>query len=805
MKTKIFRNLFLLIVLFNSLSSFAGKTSVVKGKVTNPSNQPVEFATAVLLDAKTKKIEKGAVSNEKGEFLLDKVQPGEYLLAISMVGYNTNDQQRIVIDGDQSLSIVKNVVLTESSVKLAETVVVGKKKFIEQTADKMIINPEASVTTASENVYEIMKKLPGVAVDDKDNISLKGKSGVKVMIDDKPTYLSAEQLAAMLKGMQGKNIDKIEIIENPSSRYDAEGSSGIINLKTKHNRAPGFNGNVYSGLNVGRRLGENIGIDLNANLGKLNLYGNYSFNEWRGFNDMDGLRRFTTPALVGATQNIFSKENYNGHSHNYKVGADYYFAKNHVVSVMLNGNTGKNLGDGVTTTSFKNKLGLVDSSLVTDIARDTKWHNNTYNVNYKWDIDSAGRSLMVDADYAQFYFRSFNEQKSTNFDASGADTHRPLLSNSDQSGSIDIFTTKFDYSHPINKRFSIEAGAKFSFVSNDSRADMTGYLTQNDRFVYDENIQAGYASGRGMFGKTMVQLGFRVENTDATGTSHATGDINHWSYVNLFPSLFIQQTLPKEQSVSFNYSYRIGRPSYHDLNPFKWALDPYTFNIGNPLLQPQFTHSLGANYSWKNALITSVGLSFTDQMFTQYLDQDDATKAIYQTMANLGKGIDFNVSETVQLPVTKWWNLNGTVTGMYKKVESQLGGKGTFDRWTLMGNMTNSFTLPAKINLELSGNYRSKMLWGNFSIYESYNIDLGLQKKLFNDKGTLKIAVTDIFRTNNGGGFTKYDNVDIDVKGRYDSRQLNVSFSYRFGKDGFKTRANRSTASSEEQSRSNSK
>jgi hypothetical protein len=791
-----------------SVPAFAA--GIVKGRITDQNNRPVEFATAALINPRTKLAVKGAQSNNAGDFVIDGVTAGKYILSVSMLGYGKSETEEFVLADTKEVE--KNVVLRESTQQLKEATVVAKRKFIEQQADKLVINPEASITTASENVFDILKKTPGVTVDSNNNISLKGKEGVKIMIDDKPTYVSADQLATMLKGMQGKDIERIEVIENPSARFDAEGNSGIINIKTKHVKRTGFNGSVFTGMSVNSKIGENGGLDLNLNAGKFNIYGNYSFYEWRGWNNNDVSRRYVTGDNIGATQTVNTHDRYHGNGHNYKVGADYFIAKNQVFSVMVRGSNGYNNNYDNSVTNFRNSQAQLDSALLTLSGNHNRWNNQTYNANYKWDIDTTGRSLTIDADYARFSFDTHNNQNGSFRNADGSPKGIETQITGLQQSAIDIFTAKADYVHPFGKKFTLEAGLKTSFVKNDSKADFavvdptstiwnTG-LIPHDHFIYDENINAAYMSGRGQFGKTSLQLGLRVENTNSKGDSQSMDRVDRKHYTELFPSLFVQQALNDNNQIGFNYSYRIGRPSYHILNPFKWMLDQYTFEQGNPFLRPQFTHSLGLNYTYKSRFITSLGFNSTNDLFTQVLKQDDQTKVMYQTNDNLSKSIDLNASQTVQLDLAKWWHFNATGTLMYKKVTSDAAGALTFSRWSYLANTTQSFTLPADISMELSGRYQSRQLWGNFIIYSSYSVDLGLQKYILNKQGTLKVSVDDIFNTNNGGGYAKYGNIDLAAKGNWSSRSLNISFTYRFGKDTFKTRSNRATASSEEQNRS---
>lgn len=831
MKSSFFlRNIFFLLLLVSTqlMAAPVAEMAVIKGKVVNERNEPVEFATAVLLSPLTGEVVKGEVCNEKGEFNIARVDKGEYVLSVSMVGYKKVDSEKMVVDGKRSV-IERTIVLNEQTELLQTVEVVGKKDFVEQSVDKMVINPEASATTASENVYEILQKLPGVSIDNNDNITLKGMQGVRVLIDDKPTYLSAAQLASWLKSMQGKEVERIEIIENPSARYDAEGNSGIINIKTKHIKAPGFNGSVNGGLTLSnsyRQLpapdfdgvgavttpglategskttppGGNGGINLNMNYGKVNLYGSYSNYHWAGWNSMDAIRRYTGTELQGASQLIRNKGDYNGSSHNYKAGADYNLAKNQVLSVMVRGNKGSNKEGMHNQTDFRDKHHTTDSLLITNSDGRNNWSNTTYNMNYKWDVDTLGQSLVIDVDYARFHFGSSNKQEGSYFLPNGTDLNNDLLVVTSQGNDISIFSSKLDHVWPLNKQLSLESGLKMSAVTTDSYIDMNGTLTQHDHFIYEEAIMAAYANARWQLNKTSLQLGLRVENTHSKGNSLATQEVNDTSYLKLFPSFFVQQTLNDRHNLNFRYSYRIGRPSYHHLNPFRWMVDPYTFNLGNPNLKPQFTHTASLSHSFKNRLISALGFNYTDGLFTEVIRQNDEERTVYQTMENLNSSLDVSLSETVQLQPAKWWRLNGTVTGMYKTISFDAGD--VLSKFSFMGNMSTTFNLPAKIDLEVSGRYSSSQLVSNVYVRSRYSLDLGVQRKFFDNKGSVKLAVTDVFKTNRGRAYARHDNVDIEVMNNWSSRRLNLSFTYRFGKDDFKTRANRSTASGDEEMRS---
>lgn len=805
-----FRFLSILLIVLIVSTGVVLANNVVIGRITDQNNKPVEFVTAALLNAKTKTPVKWGESNSSGEFRIENVNPDEYILSVSFLGYKKYETEKFLFTSNTNNMVVeKNVVLQETAHLLKEATVIGKRPFVEQQADKMVINPEASIATASENILEVLRNTPGIFIDNSDNITLKGRSGIKVLIDEKPTYVSAEQLSSLLKSMQAKDVERIEIIENPSSRFDAEGSSGIINIKTKHIKRAGFNGSMFGTLGYNDTWNGNAGLNMNINFGKLNIYGNYSYNKWAGWNKQE--IQYKTGA--GTYQNIATNNTYDGKGQNIKVGADYYLTKNQVLSVMFRGSDGTNSNPFTSETRLENNQHHLDSLLKDNTEQYSNWQNYTYNLNYKWDIDSLGQHLTVDADYARFFDESNNNQHSRFYSSDGVYLNHKSDVLAIQDSRINILTGKVDYVLPINKIFSLEAGLKSSLVTNNSNSDfdiddpsgivLNSGLITSDNFVYTENINAAYATGRGQFGKASVQLGMRMENTNSIGDSKSMNRVDKNNYTNLFPSVFLQQTINKDNQVGLQYSYRIGRPSYDKINPFLWMLNLYTYMQGNPFLRPQYTNSLGLNYTYKNKFITSLSLSTTNDMFTQIIEQNPISKVLYQTDKNLSNSKDINFTETAQIDFTKWWHLNASAMVMYTNTASDYEGVNDFSLWSFRGNMTNSITLPHDCSFELSGWYNSRQLMGYFEINPSYCVNLGLQKKLFDKKGTIKLSLRDIFYSNHNYATANYGNIDVTSKWRGSTRKINISFAYNFGKDKFKTRADRSTSSTDEQERSN--
>lgn len=779
---------------------WADSNGIIKGKVTDINNNPIEFATIALLNPVNDHIIKGEMSNNKGEFVIENIQTGTYKIKVTMLGFVSFD---VTIKVENSNPTNIQAILKEEVQELNSVIVTAKKPLIEQSEDKLIINPEASITMATENVFEILKKLPGVNIDSNDNITLKGVQGVKILIDGKLTYVNSDQLASILKGMLGKNIDKIEIIENPPAKYDAEGTAGMINIKTKHNKSNGLNGSMYVNAGIAKKPNENTGVDLNVKQGKLNLYSNIGLWENRGFHDIEVQRNFLSEALLGASQDILMKSNSYSKGYNLKFGADYNIDKNKVISAMIRTNEGSFTNNTINTTNFINPDQIVETQIITPAKFKIKWDNQVSNINYKWDIDTLGRNITADMDWAHFGFSSATFQNSNYYDGNNNPVSENVWTNTDQNNDIEIMAAKIDYVHPLSTKYTIETGAKISFVTNDSFIDMTGEITQSDAFNYKESIQAGYLIAKLKLSNTSFQFGVRLENTISEGHSQSLNQTDKKEYFELFPSFYTNHKWNDNNVINLKYSYRIGRPNYNLLNPFRWMLDPYTTSQGNPFLKPEFTHTSGLVYTYKNNWVTSLNFYYTKNSFSEYIYQNDETKVLIQTMENLGKTVDASLSESFHLKLFPWWQLNASLTGMYKKINVQINNHNTFEKWSFTGNMNNSFTLPRMTTIELSGFYNSDQLLGNFMIESKYKIDIAIQKKILNEMGTLKFTITDVFSTFENNAIAKYDNIDIKARNTFDSTRATLSFTYRFGKESnISNRSNRATSSSDEQNRS---
>jgi hypothetical protein len=709
--------------------------------------------------------------------------------------------------GTVSSGALPDILLEETEVATLRTVeITGKKQFVEQHADRMVINPEASVSTASDNVLDVLAKSPGVAIDKDGNITLKGKAGVTVMIDDKPTYLSAEQLSAMLKNLQATSVERIEIIENPPARYEAEGSSGVINIRTRRGLTRGSNGSVNLGAQAGRKTAGHAGGDFNFRNTKLNVFSNL----WAGYNDrintVDLIRRF--PQGDGSTFH----EDMTGNSHvryfGLKAGVDCNLTESHVLGFTGKVSGWRWFGDNSTETTVTDAAGITARNELTRNSMNEKGREMSASLNYRWNIDTAGRSFSTDVDYAFYDYRAGSDMNTV----AAPSTDRAMTRNRQYSGT-GIFSFKADYVHPFSPKTRMEAGVKSSVVNIDNEMLFEQFdpaagqwhdpAQMSNIFLYAENINAIYASlSTALTSRLDFQAGLRTEQTRTESNSVTMDSVTRRNYFNLFPTLFLKYAFSDRHQLNLSYAYRIGRPNYWRLNPFVWMLNPYTYNRGNPLLQPQFTHSIKLSYTLNQKYILSAGYAFTTDQYTQVFIQNDETKVTVVTWRNLNRVNNTDLTLTIPLELFGWWKINANLTAFYLQYESPLDNSVLKrSEFTARGNVTSTFSLPKDWSIELSGWYTSPSVYGVLDTKERGAMDAGIQKLLFRKKATLKLSMSDVLNTMTNRYTSVYRNMDVTGRETYDSRRIRLNLTWRFGSDELKPARQRSSGMEEEAER----
>ncbi|HEY1025739.1 MAG TPA: TonB-dependent receptor [Sphingobacteriaceae bacterium] len=756
---------------------------------------PAEYVTVRLLAAADSSFVKGMTTDGAGKFEIAAFPYGDYLLSVNSIGYKTHVSKVLKITDASPELQVNNLVLKADAKMLSEVAVVGTVPFIEARADKMVVNVENSVVSAGASALEILQKAPGVIVDKDDNISLKGRSGVVVMIDGKPSYLSAADLGAMLRNMNASAISQMEIISSPSAKYDAAGNSGIINIKTKKNKNEGLNGSITAGGGYAKNALYNGGGNINYRSGKFNWYGNYNYGRNERFLGI-GVDRTVAFNQHTTLFNQYGETNSRHDNNSAKVGLDYFINDNHTLGFMAGGfiNTGD--GTGLTTTLMMSNKNRPDSSLIVNTSEDKDYRNHSYNVNYRGTI-RKGHELNIDLDYSQFRKTQNEYFNNRYFTAQGSDLKPLRLNRSNAPSTIDIMAAKADYTWTPAKGFKLEAGMKASLVNTDN--DYRFEVQQNgswlsdagktNYFVYDENINAAYLNLSRTYRKFTVQAGLRAEYTHSKGNSVTNNLIVDTTYTRLFPSVFVSHQLTEDQTIGFTFSQRIDRPGYEDLNPFLFLLDEYTYKEGNPYLRPQYTDSYELNYSYRSAFAFSTGFSRTKDVMVTLTEQDDATKTTRAMRRNMKTETTWYASLNGSMPFSSWWSSTGNLNAFYLAYEDTGLDAG---KAAVQLSSTQNFTLPHGFRLEISGRYQSPLTYGIFDLAQQYQIDGGLQKSLFNRKGSLKLSVTDIFDMQKTSLSTTFRNMDLHINERYNTRQTRLTFTYRFGSAENKAAARRS-------------
>ena len=791
------------------------KAQEIKGSVKDDQGKALSGATVALKKVKDSALVKLAATNTTGQYSFTGINAGNYFVAVSYTGHVAKNSAAFEVSGSGNVT-APEVTLTKTSGQLKEVVVAARKPMVEVKADKTILNVEGSINAVGQDALDLLRKAPGVVVDKDDNLTLSGKNGVQVYIDGRPTPLNGKDLSDYLRTLQSSSIEAIEIITNPSAKYEAAGNAGIINIRLKKNKSFGTNGSVNAGFNQGITPKYNGGISLNHRNKHVNLFGNYSYNDNTNENNISMLRE-----VVDTLFDQKSKLNIDNRSHNFKAGMDYFLSKRSTIGIMANGSFSDMDFNNYSRTEISyipNKK--LDRVLIADNTNANKKDNINANLNYRY-ADSTGHELNVDADYGAYRNKSDQYQPNFYFDPA----NNPLYSriyDMNAPTDIDIYSVKADYEQNF-KKGRLGVGGKISFVESNNDFDRfdvdpvsgVGKLDvfRSNDFIYKENVNAGYINYNRQFKGFMIQAGVRVEHTHATGRSQgktvdANGNLVDYDstftrdYTNLFPSAALTFNKNPMNQFSFTFSRRIDRPNYQDLNPFEFKLDEYTFRKGNTGLMPQYTNSIGVTHTYKYRLNTTLNYSHVKDIFAQLVDVAETSKS-FITQRNLATQdiVSLNISYPFQY---KWYSIFGNLNTYYSHYKADLGvdRKVDLDVFAFTFFAQQSFRLGKGWTGEMSGWYTSPSIWqGTIKSRTMWSVDGGVQKTILKGNGNIKASVSDIFRTLKWKGTSDFAGQRTVASGNFESRQLKLNFTYRFGNSQVKAARQRKTGLEEETKR----
>ncbi len=795
MRSLLFFIIYLVVSTFNLLYS-----QTISGTVEDASMQPVPYANIILKDTNQKLIKAG-ISNDKGAFTLKGITNDTYQLTISSIGFVSYNKTLTFSNNSLALGAIT---LEQNTEALEEVTVTSKKPIVEVQPDKTVFNVAETITSSGNNSLDVLRKAPGVRVDNNDDIIVEGKNGVLIYIDDRQSFLQGDDLTTFLQSLQADEIESIEIITQPSSKYDAAGNAGIINIRLKREKGLGTVGSFTNTLTYGDFLRNSSQLGITTKTKEWTFNANYS-NFIGTSTNFINLYRIQGDNIFDAR----SESENDVTNHNIRTSTEYIINPKNTIEASAN----LSLRDASSETNSRTPIiqrdtGVIDSILLAPNSNKNETLNLNTNINYRYK-DTVGRSLLIDLNYGRYQRTRFNNQPNFYITSEG-DPLNENITAQDTPIDIDIYVTKADYEQKLGKG-TLSLGSKLSFIKTDNTFDFFTVqngmrsLDQNrsNTFTYDERVTAAYVNYNFGINKLKIQTGLRMENTDSRGDLNATRQNDNKTvqrnYTDWFPSGGLTYQVSQNHSLALLYSRRIQRPNYQALNPFEFQLDELSFRRGNPFLQPQYTDNIKLSHTYKYTLTTSLSYSFINDFFAQVTEAEGENRNFINTR-NVANQEVINLSVSYPKKINDWWSIYMSGYIFYSDFKPTDPSFIAVDQTTYGGYAQSTFTLAKGLTFELSGWYSSPSIWGGTYSTESLgSLNIGIQKKW--DHWTVKLAGNDILYTIPWRGTTQFGDLFIDGNGGSDSRTIQCYISYSFGNKDVKAKKQRKTGLQDEQDR----
>jgi outer membrane receptor protein involved in Fe transport len=802
-----------LAICINAISGNA-QTTTGEGKITAKvvdasNNQTVPFASAIVIDRKTKAVVKGAQTDVDGNLVMTGLPKGVFSFKVSYLGYQTMVRDSISIsDTNKEIKFGTINMKPSKGTALNEVTITAPKSTIQMGIDKKIFSVDQSLVSEGGSASDLLQNVPSVQTDIEGNVSLRGSSGVRVLIDGKPSLIAGGNVAQILQSIPASSIESVELITNPSAKYDAEGQSGIINIVLKKNKKLGLNGSVA--LTAGNQDNYNANTNVSFQNSKVNLYGNYSYRYGNrlggGYNNITYLDGSDLRVPTGyADQITDSKSNDKGH--NLKAGIDYYLTDKSVLSF----SGGFNVRD-----NDRNEL-LTINRLYADRSPLQLSNRNNSNV-------GTGGSYDLNLDYSLKFTKpkeeltfnfSFSEGDNDNDQIYNTDVYNvnglPVTSylniqNNDNFGYNKNYNIQTDYTLPLGQFGKIEAGYRSQIRFSESNqiaknSDVfTGeYITNlalSNLFNSKDQVHAVYFNYQNQIKNFGYQIGLRGE--DATldtrlGTYQPDGSIVYTpgkvAYTRIYPSVFLTEKFKGDQQVQLSYSRRVNRPRGWDTNPFLDVSDPLNYRQGNPNLQPEDVHAFELSYSkfWKAVTFTSSAyLRQTNDVIQRVRTDPNDEGITITTPQNLTKSVNSGLELIGRVDVVKAWNFTGNLNLYQSKIEG-VPAFGVVENsgFSWNANVTNNFVLPYSITLQIRAEYRAAEVMAQGTRNANFGMDAGAKYDFKDKKSSLSLNVRDVFNSRRWTMTTNTNTTIVDFSRRMQGTMANLTYSYRFGKTLF--------------------
>lgn len=744
------------------------------GRTTDESGKPVAFANISLVKTKpAAALVQGATTDSLGRFSITAPAPGTYTLQVTAIGFAKWQTDSFFISGPDAAKDFGTLQLKRESKQLENIDISAMRPTITQLPDRMVIGVQGTAMAAGNNAFGVLSKAPGVFVDPDGNIQLNGRGGVTIMIDGRLTFLSARELRNLLESTPAENIKSIELITNPSAKYDAEGTSGIINIVFKKNVLQGINGSVYTtySTNLKQHL-YGAGATINYKSGRWNAFLITDFNRRGSGREATFTRVFRTPnrttyfdqAAVGNWHNIGPPS--------LRLGADYTINENHSIGFISSYTTNTAHSDFLTDTWIGSAPKSPAQFVNADNYNSNTLKNFVNNLHYVGKLDSLGTSLTIDLDLARVRNRGDGNFYNTFTDVATGQEITDNLYTFTPNG-FDIYSAKLDFSYPLGKTSKIETGGRISRVLSDN--DFRFYFNNNglvldplrtNHFYYKENIFAGYVNWSGSLSKkTTLQMGLRAEKTKSKGQSFTTGEINDRNYLDWFPSVFVQHQASDNYNFTVNYSRRLNRPNYSNLNPFRSYRDPYTWTVGNPGLRPQYTNLFNFTQTFKKLYVVQLFYQHTYDVMIELPMPDAANAVTVYTTGNVDDSYSGGLSAIIPVKLAKKWDTRNTAQLSYSKFNTfQANEKIVNEQLFYYLQSAHTILLPKDFRAEATFLYRGPAVAGLYRQQAMYRIDLAFNKSFAKKKFEIALNINDITKgwrflwaANFGGNINEFD------------------------------------------------
>lgn len=782
--------LFYLSLILFSFSTLA-QQGVIKGKVIDDKKLSVAFASVYLIKASDSSSITGTTTNENGFFIIEKLQLQKYLVRIKSVGYADKWVTAEPTYENQTV-LLGSIFLTETGKDLKEVEIGAERKLLENNIDKKTFTVDKSIISQSGSAVDALEQIPLITTDENGNLQLRGSGAILILINGKPTGMRGESIQTILKQIPANSIDKIEVITNPSSKYDAEGANGIINIILKRNKNAGFNGNVNAQIGTRDKYNLSAGLSYNKNKISLNLnYGfRYNYRLWNGY-----LKR---QSYDGDSVYYFDTEN-NGRnksiSNTAGISFDYYLNKNNSISLSASGNLG--------TSNNPEYIKYFEYDFILNPYAQYSRQNNIngesffYNFGslYKKTFDKSKKEFTVSANYTLNNDSNINTglNRYTKFNFLPKDSialHRRNINFSKNQNSL----FQADYVHPFKGEQKLETGIKTTFRNYDNnmqikQSDESAKYwfidsSLSNHFVYDEIINAAYINFSGIFKDIGYQLGTRAEHTYTDGELKFKNKDVGYSRLDFFPSFYLFKKYKKLHEFKINYTRRIERPSVWQLNPFSDLSDPKNIRTGNPDLKPQFINSFELDYVFTDKkIMTNPGLYYkqTNNLMWRYVYYSDYVS--YVTFENIGTSYNYGIDWITTYNFSKWLNTMTSITAYFNRMKGSLGNF-TFDNsnWNANLKQTANFKVKKVIDLQFTYTYRTPFLTPQGKSLPMQWLDFGGTIPVLKGKGMFTITLSDIFNTRRFAMELQMDKIESKFSRKMESRILYIGFNYRFGK-----------------------